>query len=181
MGLDNNNNKTRTIEVWTDGGCRPSNPGHGSYAFTVHEKTRVLHEECVYCGPTTNNIMELTASIRALEWCIENGYTEDNIYLFTDSQYIQQGINVWSEKWEKRKWKTGNNKKVANQELWKKLIELKNKVKVNFQWVRGHSGHPGNIRVDEMCTKKLVEELEKLELNDKNTDKNERNKGDNSI
>jgi ribonuclease HI len=141
----------RSIEIYTDGGCRPANPGHGAFSFVVSEKNKVIHEESHYGGETTNNIMELTAAIKALEWCKDNGYKDDLIYIYTDSQYLQQGINSWVDKWEKRGWKTGNRKPVANQEIWKRLAELKKEMKINFQWIRGHSGVPNNVRADELC------------------------------
>jgi len=110
----------RSIEIYVDGGCRPGNPGHGAWAFIVVHKNQIIHEEAEYGGETTNNIMELTAAIKALEWCIDNGHQDDLIYIMVDSQYVEQGMNSWVEKWEKRNWKTGNREPVANQELWRR-------------------------------------------------------------
>ncbi len=152
----------RSIEIYTDGGSRPSNPGHGAWAFVAVHKNQIIHEQCEYGGETTNNIMELTAAIKALEWAIENGYQDDLIYVMVDSQYVQQGINNWVDKWEKRAWKTGNRKPVANQELWVKLKELKDKLNVNFQWVRSHSGIPHNDKVDKMCSDIIEDKLKSL-------------------
>jgi ribonuclease HI len=155
MGMDNK----RTIEIYTDGAARPANPGEGAYGFVVSEKYKIIHEEASCGGHTTSNIMELTAAIKSLEWCIANGYDKDIIYMYLDSQYVQRGITEWIDKWIKRKWKTGSRDPVANKELWERLLELKNQVDVTFQWIRGHSGIPMNEKVDEMCTKLLDEKL----------------------
>lgn len=159
----------RSIEIFTDGAARPSNPGHGAYAFVITEKDTVLYEDCKYYGESTANVMELTAAIEALEWCIEN-CKEDLIWLYTDSQYLQQGITSWIDKWKERNWKTGSRDPVANQELWKKLDELRSKLRVNFQWIRSHSGIPNNEKVDQMCTDLLEAKI--LELKEENDDKN---------
>ena len=160
-----------TIEIWTDGGCRPTNPGHGAYSFVVTDKTKeIIYEQSEYCGETTNNIMELTASIRALEWCKLNGHSDKTIYLYTDSQYVQVGITSWIDKWKKRNWKTGSKKSVANQELWVRLAELKEEMSVNFHWIRGHIGVSGNERADQLCSETIESELKKLSEDVKNED-----------
>jgi ribonuclease HI len=153
-----------TIEIWTDGGCRPTNPGYGAYSFVVTDKSNsIIHESAHFCGESTNNIMEITASIKALEWCKNNGHKENIIFLYTDSQYVQQGITSWIHKWKQRKWKTGNKKPVANQDLWKKLDKLKGELNVHFQWIRGHKGMVGNERADQLCTETLELHIKKIE------------------
>ena len=107
-----------SYQVWTDGACS-KNPGEGGWAFVIQQqqkngKNQEIHKSG-YCDHTTNNIMEMTAAIKALE----NLPSSSKVTLYTDSQYLQKGIELWIKNWKKKNWKTVNNKPVANQDLWK--------------------------------------------------------------
>jgi ribonuclease HI len=134
-----------TVEIYTDGACR-GNPGPGGWAalllFGEHEREISGAE-----AQTTNNRMELTAVIRALEALKRP--VEGHIY--TDSQYVRQGVLEWLEQWKKRGWKTADKKPVKNQDLWEILDALVGRHKLEWHWVRGHSGNPGNERVDQLA------------------------------
>jgi ribonuclease HI len=134
-----------TVEIYTDGACR-GNPGPGGWAalllFGEHEREISGAE-----AQTTNNRMELTAVIRALEALKRP--VEGHIY--TDSQYVRQGVLEWLEQWKKRGWKTADKKPVKNQDLWEILDALVGRHKLEWHWVRGHSGNSGNERVDQLA------------------------------
>ncbi len=136
--------------VYTDGACDP-NPGTGGWSAII----RCPQEEIILSGcerDSTNNRMELTAAIKALEH-IKNAAQVD---LFTDSQYLQRGIEEWLSTWVKKNWK-GSSGKVANQDLWKKLLEVTGKQNVKWHWLRGHSGQRDNARVDYLAKKAIRE------------------------
>ncbi len=139
------------VIVFTDGGCR-GNPGPGGWGalirFEGHEKEIYGYEE-----ETTNNRMELMAAIRALE--ILN--RECSVVLTTDSQYVRQGITEWMDGWKKRGWKTAAKKPVKNKDLWKRLDKAVKQHDVDWQWVKGHSGHEGNERADDLANRAMDE------------------------
>ena len=133
------------VEIYTDGACR-GNPGPGGWAalllFGEHEREISGAE-----SDTTNNRMELTAVIRALEALkrpIEGA-------IYTDSQYVRQGVLEWLPNWKARGWKTADRKPVKNQDLWQTLDALVPRHDLEWHWVRGHSGNPGNERVDQLA------------------------------
>ena len=134
-----------SVEIYTDGACR-GNPGPGGWAalllFGGHEREISGAE-----ADTTNNRMELTAVIRALEALKRP--VEGAIY--TDSQYVRQGVLEWLPNWKARGWKTADKKPVKNQDLWQVLDALVPKHDLEWHWVRGHSGNPGNERVDQLA------------------------------
>ncbi|UAA37233.1 ribonuclease HI [Paraneptunicella aestuarii] len=135
----------KTIQIYTDGSCL-GNPGPGGYgAILVYKKYR--KELAGGFNLTTNNRMELLAAIKALESLKEACQVE----LTTDSQYVKNGINQWINNWKKRGWKTADKKPVKNQDLWQALDHEVSKHKVNWHWVKGHSGHPENERCDELA------------------------------
>ena len=142
---------TDVVEIYTDGACK-INPGVGGWGALIlrGEKKREL-----YGGEslTTNNRMELTAVIRALE-ALEPG-TRARVH--TDSQYVQLGIRDWIHSWKKRGWKTADKKPVKNEDLWKQLDELRNQHDIEWLWVRGHDGNPGNERADELANLGVAE------------------------
>lgn len=109
------------------------------------------HEKEMFGGnsETTNNRMELTAAIEALEGLSR----ECEVKLVTDSKYVLQGITEWIVGWKKRGWKTASNGKVKNVDLWKKLDAAVQRHKVEWQWVKGHSGDPGNERADQLANR----------------------------
>jgi ribonuclease HI len=142
----------RTVEIYADGACR-GNPGPGGWAAVLMSEGR---EKEIYGGErlTTNNRMELTAVIRALEALKKPG-TSARIY--TDSQYVIKGIEEWVASWKARGWRTADKKPVKNQELWERLDELAARHSLEWHWVRGHSGIAGNERVDALANRAIDE------------------------
>ena len=139
------------IEIFTDGACR-GNPGKGGWGVMIRSNGL---EESLYGGDlsTTNNIMELTAAIKALEHIPENS----NVVLTTDSKYVMQGITEWIKNWKIRNWKTASKNPVRNKELWKRLDNLTNLHSVEWKWVKGHSGHRENEIADQLANKGIDE------------------------
>jgi len=135
------------IEVFTDGACK-GNPGPGGWGALIVEGA---DERELFGGEplTTNNRMELLAVIRALE-AIDQGKP---LRVFTDSQYVQKGITEWITNWQRRGWKTASKQPVKNSDLWKELVALSDSRAVEWRWVRGHNGHPGNERADELANR----------------------------
>ena len=140
------------IVIYTDGGCR-GNPGIGGWGVWLRYKD---HDKRLKGSElnTTNNKMELTASIRALQSLKSNDITVD---LYTDSKYVIQGINEWIDAWKAKDWKTANKKKVKNIDLWKQLDTLNQKFSVNWYWVKGHSDDPGNDMADRLANEAMDE------------------------
>lgn len=142
---------SQTVEIFTDGGCR-GNPGPGGWGallrYGSHEK-----EIYGYDKETTNNRMELMAAIRALE--ILNASSV--VSLTTDSNYVRQGITEWMKGWKKRDWKTAAKKPVKNKDLWVRLDEAVERHEVAWHWVKGHSGHEGNERADDLANRAMDE------------------------
>ena len=134
------------IIIYTDGGCR-GNPGVGGWGvwlrYGEHDKKLSGAER-----ETTNNRMELTAAIRALE-----ALKTPNIpvELYTDSKYVMTGINEWIHNWKAKGWKTAGKKPVKNADLWQVLDALNQQFEVHWHWVKGHSGDPGNEMADELA------------------------------
>ena len=133
------------VEIFTDGACR-GNPGPGGWGAILRSSRR---EREIYGGEpaTTNNRMELTAAIRALEALRK----PCKIALYTDAQYLRQGITEWLANWKQRGWRTADRKPVKNQDLWQRLDELAAIHDVEWHWVRGHAGHPENERADALA------------------------------
>ena len=135
------------VEIFTDGACK-GNPGTGGWgALLVVEG----HEKEICGGElnTTNNRMELRAVIEALTTLTR----PCEVVLHTDSQYVQKGISEWIHGWKKRGWKTAAREPVKNEDLWKALDAVQATHKVDWRWVRGHSGHPGNERADVLANR----------------------------
>jgi ribonuclease HI len=137
------------IEIYTDGACR-GNPGPGGWgallSYGEHQKELSGAEVL-----TTNNRMELTAVIRALEALKR----PSEVRIFTDSEYVRRGITEWVKSWKARGWKTADRKPVKNQDLWEQLDELASGHKIEWRWVKGHSGIPGNERVDRLANEAI--------------------------
>ena len=135
------------INIYTDGACK-GNPGPGGWGALILQGDT---KNEIYGGEanTTNNRMEIMAVIRALRTI----NTENEITVFTDSTYVQKGINEWIAKWKINGWKTSNKKEVKNKDLWVQLDNLTSQLKINWIWVKGHSGHPGNDRADYLANK----------------------------
>jgi len=143
--------KTRIVEVFTDGACR-GNPGPGGWGALLRygDTEKELYG---YEADSTNNKMELMAAIRGLEELKR----PCEVVLTTDSQYVRQGITKWIHGWKKKNWKTAARKDVKNKELWQRLDEASAKHTVQWNWVKGHSGHVENDRVDELANKAIDE------------------------
>ncbi len=136
-----------SVELYTDGACS-GNPGPGGWAYILrHPATGKEKEEAGAELETTNNRMELIAVIRGLEALKEPAEVE----IFSDSQYVLNGLKEWMESWKKRGWRTADKKPVKNRELWEELDALKAKHTLHFHWIRGHNEHPENERCDQLA------------------------------
>ena len=142
---------TQTIEIYTDGACR-GNPGPGGWGALLIAGNR---EKTMHGGEpeTTNNRMELTAAIEAL-----NALGKPrNVILYTDSKYVMDGINDWMPNWKKRGWKTAAKKPVKNKDLWQALDEAVARHEIDWRWVKGHDGNPGNEKADDLANQGIDE------------------------
>jgi ribonuclease HI len=137
------------VDIYTDGACR-GNPGPGGWAallsFAGREKELAGAEAL-----TTNNRMELTAVIRALE-ALKRPV---RVRVYTDSEYVRRGIREWVRAWKARGWLTADRKPVKNQDLWERLDELAGGHAIEWHWVPGHAGVPGNERVDRLANEAI--------------------------
>jgi ribonuclease HI len=136
------------VIIYTDGGCIP-NPGRGGWAALIRSDSGDV-EIFGMEAETTNNRMELTAAIKALE-SLSPG---SQVQIFTDSEYVKRGITEWLPNWRKKGWKRKSGV-LANQDLWMKLDLLTQKIPVEWHWVRGHSGNALNERVDQLVRKAI--------------------------
>ena len=145
------------VEIYTDGACR-GNPGAGGWgvllAFGGEERE-------LYGGErhTTNNRMELMAAIQALKALKR----PCELTLYTDSQYVRKGITEWIEQWKRRNWKTAAKKTVKNVDLWQELDQLASIHDIDWIWVKGHAGIPGNERADALANRGIDDVLEESE------------------
>ena len=137
------NNKL--IYIYTDGACR-GNPGPGGWGALL-QYNEYKKEINGFSLLTTNNIMELTAVIESLKLI---KYPSE-IVITTDSTYVKNGINDWIHSWKSKGWKTANKKPVKNKQLWQKLDNLSSLHTIEWKWVRGHTGHFGNERADQLA------------------------------
>jgi len=139
------------VEIHTDGACK-GNPGAGGWGALLawNGKTSELYGGEAH---TTNNRMEMTAVIRALEALKR----KSRVRLHTDSKYVQQGISEWIHSWKKRGWRTADRKPVKNEDLWRRLDQLAGEHEIEWLWVRGHDGNPGNERADELANLGVAE------------------------
>jgi ribonuclease HI len=137
------------VEIYADGACK-GNPGPGGWGVLLRANGA---EKELFGGEaqTTNNRMELTAVIRALE-SLKRGCT---VRLYTDSQYVQKGMSQWIHDWKRRGWRTADKKPVKNVDLWQRLDALTRAHEIEWHWVRGHAGHPENERADELANRAI--------------------------
>ena len=135
------------VRIYTDGACK-GNPGRGGWGALLRSGE---HERELYGGEpsTTNNRMELTAVIRALEALKRPAEVE----VYTDSEYVMKGITEWLAAWKRRGWKTADRKPVKNADLWRELDGLARQHEIRWHWVRGHAGHPENERADALANR----------------------------
>ena len=141
----NTADKLTKVEIFTDGACK-GNPGPGGWGAVIRSGER---EKEISGGEalTTNNRMELLAAIRALEALKR----PCEIVLHTDSVYVRDGITKWIHGWRRNGWRTADRKPVKNAELWQALVEAAARHKIEWRWVKGHSGHPENDRADALA------------------------------
>lgn len=139
------------VTIYADGGCR-GNPGPGGWGALLLAGER---EKEIWGGEahTTNNRMELTAVIRALEALKR----PTRVRVLTDSQYVQRGISEWIFNWKKNGWRTADKKPVKNAELWQELDTLARQHQITWSWVKGHAGEPGNERADALANRGIDE------------------------
>jgi ribonuclease HI len=137
--------RTSTVEAFTDGACR-GNPGSGGWGVLLRYQDK---EKQLYGGElnTTNNRMELLAAIIALESLTRPSH----VCLSTDSQYVEKGITEWIDNWIKRGWKKANKEPVKNVDLWQRLHAATQRHQIDWQWVKGHSGHVENEIADSLA------------------------------
>ena len=139
------------IKIYTDGACS-GNPGKGGWGAFIQydgDEKSISGNEL----NTTNNRMELTAVIKALEIYDKS----ENIEIFTDSKYVMQGITEWIKKWKINHWKTSQKKDVKNKDLWILLDHVSQKHKIKWNWVKGHAGDYGNEKADTLATKAILD------------------------
>lgn len=136
----------KNVEIFTDGACK-GNPGPGGWGVLLRmgEKERELSGGE---APTTNNRMELTAAIEALTALKRPCH----VVLSTDSRYVMDGLTKWVKGWQRNGWRTADKKPVKNVELWQALVTACERHRVEWQWVKGHAGHPGNERADRLAS-----------------------------
>ena len=141
------------IYIYTDGACK-GNPGPGGWGALLKYKE---HKKEIngFSKNTTNNIMELTAVIESLLIIKQ----KSDITIITDSNYVKDGITKWIANWKNKGWKTSNKKPVKNKDLWKKLDDLSSNHKIKWEWVRGHTGNPGNERADQLANEAIFKNL----------------------
>ena len=135
----------KTVVIHTDGACK-GNPGRGGWGALLEcdgRRREIFGGE----AQTTNNRMELVAVIRALEALTRTS----DVDLYTDSQYVKNGIESWIHGWKRNGWKTSDRKPVKNDDLWRELDELATRHRIRWHWVRGHDDNPGNERADELA------------------------------
>ena len=139
------------VEIYSDGACR-GNPGPGGWGALLRTRSGAHPVERELFGgeaATTNNRMELTAVIRALEALKR----PSRVRVYTDSQYVQKGISEWISSWKRRSWRTADKKPVKNEDLWRELDALAARHEIEWHWVKGHAGHPENERADQLANR----------------------------
>lgn len=139
--------------MYTDGACR-GNPGPGGWGVSL--RAGDVRKD-IYGGEleTTNNRMELTAAIEGLKALKRSA----SVIIFTDSNYVRHGITEWIERWKQRGWKTAARKPVKNEDLWRELDRLAGEHDIEWRWVKGHSGDPGNELADQLANQGIDELL----------------------
>ena len=148
-------NELDTVIIYTDGACR-GNPGPGGWGVLM----RIAGREKTLRGfvaDTTNNRMELQAAIEALRALTPHPH--QRVALYTDSQYLQNGVRTWLAQWKRKNWRTANKKPVKNRDLWEALDELQHRHEIDWHWVKAHAGHADNERADQLANRAIDEGL----------------------
>ncbi len=145
----------RAVEIYTDGACS-GNPGPGGWGVVLRYGDHVKELSGGDPGPTTNNRMELTAAIEALETLTR----PSSVLLHTDSTYVRSGILTWLAGWKRNGWRTSDKKPVKNDDLWRRLDDAAARHVIEWRWVKGHAGDPGNERADALANLGLAQARE---------------------
>jgi ribonuclease HI len=145
------------LRIYTDGGCS-GNPGPGAWAYILlREQDRLTASGAA--PATTNNRMELTAVIAALEEIARHAdWAGSPLEIFTDSEYVQKGITRWIRAWEANGWRTSGKQPVKNQDLWKRLRLLEAGHRIQWRWLAGHAGHPLNEECDRLVRQAIAQQ-----------------------
>jgi len=141
----------KTVQIFTDGACR-GNPGPGGWGVLILTESGAQE----FYGAeeqTTNNRMELTAAIQGLTTVASGA----SVAIYTDSQYVKNGLESWIKAWKANGWRTSAKKPVKNQDLWRALDSAAQRLVVSWHWVKGHSGHPQNERADALANRAIDE------------------------
>jgi ribonuclease HI len=142
------------VEIYTDGACS-GNPGPGGWGAVLSYQGQTREIYGGEAGLTTNNRMELTAAIRALESLTRPA----PVRLHTDSSYLRNGITKWLAAWKRNGWRTAGRQPVKNADLWRELEAAMGQHTVDWRWVRGHAGNPGNERADALANRGMTEAI----------------------
>jgi ribonuclease HI len=140
------------VEIYTDGACS-GNPGPGGWGAVLTYGGRVRELSGGEATPTTNNRMELTAAIQALESLTR----PSQVRLHTDSVYLRSGITSWLAGWKRNNWRTAGKQPVKNEDLWRRLDSVAARHEIQWLWVKGHAGDPGNERADALANRGMAD------------------------
>lgn len=140
------------VEIYTDGACS-GNPGPGGWGALLRYGEHVKELFGGDAGPTTNNRMELTAAIEALDALTR----PSRVVLHTDSTYVRNGITSWLASWKRNGWRTSDKKPVKNADLWQRLDDAVARHTIDWRWVKGHAGDPGNERADALANQGMAQ------------------------
>lgn len=143
----------KELVIYTDGACS-NNPGRGGWGVYILNIKTELYGGCLF---TTNNQMELQAVIESLLYIEKNNLTDYMLHIYTDSQYVKNGITTWIQGWKDNNWKNAAKKPVKNKELWQQLDNLCQNKNITWNWVKGHNGDFGNEKADELARKGIKE------------------------
>jgi ribonuclease HI len=147
------------IHIYTDGGCS-GNPGPGGWAYLIirerETESEILVEKWGAEPETTNNRMELTAALYALEMLAKLNLVSKEVMVHTDSQYVQKGMTEWIDSWKRNGWRTSDKTPVKNKDLWQRLDMLTPQYSIKWKWVKGHFGNRFNERCDKMAQRAIA-------------------------
>jgi len=137
------------ILIYTDGACS-GNPGPGGYGSIIFWNDQI-QELGAHQPATTNNRMEMTAVLAALDWIRQQNIQEKNLIIYTDSVYVIKGMTQWVFGWLRKGWKNSEGQEVTNQDIWRQLLAASQGFKIEWRFIRGHKGIPGNERCDQIA------------------------------
>jgi ribonuclease HI len=150
--------KAMDIHVYTDGACS-GNPGPGGWAYLIirerAKESEIIVEKWGAEADTTNNRMELTAALQALEMLAKLNIAPKQVMVYTDSQYVQKGMTEWIVSWKRNGWRTSDKTPVKNKDLWQRLDTVTARYSIQWKWVKGHFGNRFNERCDKLAQKAI--------------------------